>query len=61
MRGRQAEEYRTLEDDYRHRHQRMQEAHEKEIQVKKILIGGKNNLHDSFMFHMVTDKTSYMD
>jgi hypothetical protein len=39
----------------------MQEAHEKEIQVKKILIGGKNNLHDSFMFHMVTDKTSYMD
>ena len=39
----------------------MQEAHEKEIQVKKILIEGKNTLHDSVMFHMVTDKTSYMD
>jgi hypothetical protein len=50
LRGRQAEEYRTLEDDYRHRHQRMQEAHEKEIQVKKILIEGKNTLHDSVMF-----------
>jgi hypothetical protein len=28
----------------------MQEAHEKEIQVKKILIEGKNTLHDSVMF-----------
>ena len=43
LRSRQADEYRSLEEDYRQRHQRLHEAHEQEIQNCIRRYFAKNN------------------
>jgi len=45
LRSRQADEYRNLEEDYRQRHQRLQDAHEKEIENCIRRYFAKGNFH----------------
>ena len=55
LRSRQADEYRNLEEDYRQRHQRLQDAHEKEIEncIRRYFAKGNFHINLSTSFSLL--------